>query len=504
MRIFVWLPIWLTVALLSLPSVQAAKLDGLEAKIDAFVSSKSPHPDTGVAVGVVENGRLVFFKGYGKRDREKNLPVTENTIFAIGSCSKAFTSLGVAMLADEGKLSLDEPVKSVLPDFLLSDPAVSEQVTLTDMLTHRVGMPRHDLLWYLAPFTADELFERLPYLALSRKAGKGFREAHQYNNLMYMAAGRAIEAASGQRWEDFTKDRIFTKLGMNEAQFSPAESQSAPDFAFPYAGGDKLPFKELPSVAPAGAINASTADMVKWVAFWQRDGLTQSGERLLSDEMRARLFRKESSGAIPRVGVEFDYGLGWFLNKVADKDIYWHAGNIDGFSAHVSFLPGKDLGLVILTNEAQGNVFQLPWKLVQDGNELKLLPYLIYEHLLRTGDRDLGLLEDKQLASYLEPSMPSMEWPAPPVGVPFVSATRELEFYDLGYGKIILREQGSQLGLDYYGNFLPLKPTLFPDVYVVETPTGNNWEVRFQRVGEEIVSVSVPFEPEVDPILFVR
>lgn len=483
----------------------AANLDGLEARIDAFIASRQSSPDTGVAVGIVENGKLVFFKGYGKRDKEKNLPVTENTLFAIGSCTKSFTSLGIAMLADEGKLSLDAPVRNSLPDFILSDIGVSEIASFTDLLSHRVGMPRHDLLWYLTDFSGDELYERLPYLGFNRTPGKGFREGHQYNNLMYMVSGRAIGQLSGQSWEEFTRERIFKKLGMNSAQFSVEESQKSEDFAQPYTGKTLMPFKNITSVGPAGSVNASVADAVKWISFWQRGGLTESGERLVSEEKMARLFRKESSEKIPEVGVEFDYGLGWFLNEVAGKKIYWHAGNIDGFSAHISFLPGENLGLVVLTNENSGNLYQLPWKLVKNGTEQKLMPYLIYEHLLGAGDRGLGLLEDSQLVSYLQPLAPLVTSVKSPVPA-FNSLLKENVFQELGYGRMILRETEGKLALDYYGTELPLTATLFPDVY--QTPAldspGKTWEVRLQRAGEDVLSVSVPLEPAVDPILFVR
>jgi len=491
-------------ALFSL-SAQAANLDGLEARIDAFITTRQSSPDTGVAVGIVENGKLIFFKGYGKRDKEKNLPVTESTLFAIGSCSKSFTSLGIAMLADEGKLNFDEPVRKILPDFMVSDVSVSEQATFVDLLTHRVGLPRHDLLWYLTDFSADELFERLPYLGFNRNPGKGFREGHQYNNLMYVVSGRAIETLSGKSWEEFTRERIFDKLGMNRAQFSVEESQKSENFALPYAGATLLPFKGLKNVGPAGAINASMGDAVKWVAFWQRGGVTESGERLVSEGKIERLFRRESSEKIPQVGVEFDYGLGWFLNEVAGKKVYWHAGNIDGFSAHISFLPGENLGLVVLTNESGGNVYQLPWKLVQNGNEQKLLPYLIYEHLLGAGDRGLGLLEDNQLVSYLAPLAPQPLSVKAPTAA-FATLLKEIVFHDLGYGRLILREAEGSLALDYYGNVMPLTATLFPDVY--QTPSldspGKTWEVRLQRAGEDLLSVSVPMELAVDPILFVR
>lgn len=483
-------------------------LEGLEAKIDAFVEKARPHPDSGLAVGLVKDGKLVFFKAYGLRDREKKQPITEDTLFAIGSCTKSFTSLGVAMLADEGKLALDSPVRSVLPDFTLSDISLSERASFVDLLTHRVGLPRHDMVWYATPFSSDELFERLPYLALNRKPGKGFREAHQYNNLMYMVLGRAIAKASGKSWERFTEERIFNKLGMTSAQFSVEENERGEAFALPYRAEKALAYKNLQSVGPAGSINANMRDGVRWISFWQRGGVSESGERLVSEESLHRIFRPESHVDAPSWGVQFDYGLGWFLNEVAGKKIAWHAGNIDGFSAHMSFAPGENLGLVVLTNENGAIQFQLPWKTAQGGTEKKLLPYVIYEHLFEKSSvgGDGAQLHKPPLAFVRQP----FASPAPSPFHAFVAflapLVREQEFHDLGYGRLVLRSEGGQYTIQYYNQVSLLVPTGEPDVFLAASPENpdEKVEVRLLRAGEEILSVSVPFEPEVDPIVFLR
>jgi CubicO group peptidase (beta-lactamase class C family) len=495
----------------------AANLNGLEQRVDAFVEKHRPHPQTGITVGVVENGKLVFSKSYGLRDREKNLPVTPSTLFALGSCTKSFVALGAAMLHDSGKLSLDQPVRGLLPEFALADLRVGQEATFTDLLSHRVGLPRHDLLWYLSPFDSRELYQRLPYLSLNRKPGKGFREGHQYNNLMYMVLGQALEQASGESWQELTRLRIFQPLGMSRANFAVEESQREDDFAQPYSGASLLPFKALPQVAPAGAINASLEDTVRWLAFLQAGGVTEEGERLVSEASFARLLKPESEAAFPEVGVDFKYGLGFFLNEVAGRRVVWHAGNIDGFSAHVSWMPEEKLGLVVLTNESAGNAFQLPWKLVRDGSEQKLLPYVLYEHMLAANERGLGLVEDNSLVSRLESVSPVPAVPGPAAtwngltealsqAAGEAPAATESVYEDLGYGLIYLRRFDGRLALDYYGTLLPLEPTLFPDLF--HTPAldrpGKRWEIRLEKAGDEVVSVSVPFEAEVDPIVFAK
>ena len=162
----------------------------------------------GVAVGVVERGHLVFARGFGYRDVDQRLPVTPDTLFPLGSCSKAFTATAIALLADEGRIALDAPVRAYLPDFALADPAASATLTIRDLLTHKSGLPRHDLFWYQAPFSRDELYRRLRFLEPSGPA----RTRWGYNSLMYVVAGRIVEKVSGESWERFVQARILLPL----------------------------------------------------------------------------------------------------------------------------------------------------------------------------------------------------------------------------------------------------------------------------------------------------
>src|SRR5690606_5250479 len=148
----------------------------------------------GVAVGVVERGHLVFARGFGYRDLEDRLSITPDTLFPLGSCSKAFTATAIALLADDGKVALDAPVRTYLPDFALADPVASATLTTRDLLTHRSGLPRHDFFWYRAPFSREELYGRLRFLEPRGPA----RNRWGYNSLMYVVAGRIVEKVSGQ------------------------------------------------------------------------------------------------------------------------------------------------------------------------------------------------------------------------------------------------------------------------------------------------------------------
>lgn len=171
----------------------------------------------GIAVGIIKDDEIIYCNELGLRDVNKNLNVTKDTLFAIGSASKSFTSLSIGILVDEGKLDLDTPIKKYMPSFEMQNKYAEEHLTLRDMLCHRSGLPRHDILWYTNPsLSRKELVDKIKYLEFS----KDFRETWQYNNLMYATAGYLVELVTGMTWEEFVKSRILEPLGMNSTNFS--------------------------------------------------------------------------------------------------------------------------------------------------------------------------------------------------------------------------------------------------------------------------------------------
>lgn len=170
----------------------------------------------GLAISIVKDGNVIFAEGFGFRDVKQNLKVTPQTLFAIGSCSKAFTATAVGILVDEGKVDWDKPVRTYLPSFKLQDGVASERMTPRDLLSHRSGLPRHDLMWYGATYSREELFDRLQYL----KPSKDFRAVWQYQNLMFMTAGYLVGEVASTTWEDFIRKRILDPLDMKETNFS--------------------------------------------------------------------------------------------------------------------------------------------------------------------------------------------------------------------------------------------------------------------------------------------
>src|SRR4051794_22317400 len=219
----------------------------------------------GAAVAVIYKGEVILSKGYGLRDVAKSLPVTPETLFAIGSCTKAFTSFDIALLVEEDKLNWDTPIREYLPDFRMFDPVASEQMTARDLTSHRGGLPRHDFLWYGSSFSREELYHRLRYL----KPNKPFRSGYDYQNLMFMLAGYLVGKVAGTSWEAFTQQRILDRLGMSDTNFSVSVSETAANASLPYEFQDDtiklIPFRNIDNVAPAGSINSTLVDMLKWL-----------------------------------------------------------------------------------------------------------------------------------------------------------------------------------------------------------------------------------------------
>src|SRR5580658_7512111 len=236
----------------------AQKFDGF----DAFANQElRDWKCDGFAIAIVQDGKVILSKGYGLRDVKKNLPVTEKTLFAIGSATKSFTVTSLGVLVDQGKLDWDKPVRDYLPDFRLWDQFATERMTPRDLVTHRSGLPRHDLMWYNSPFTRQELFDRLRYL----EPNKDFRTNFQYQNLMFMTAGYLAGHVAGMPWEDHVRRVIFEPLGMSSTNFSVNDMQKSADHSQPYTVVKEqireMPFRNIDTIGPAGSINSNVEDM---------------------------------------------------------------------------------------------------------------------------------------------------------------------------------------------------------------------------------------------------
>jgi CubicO group peptidase (beta-lactamase class C family) len=314
----------------------------------------------GVAVGIVVNGQTLFSRGYGVRNVNENLPVTERTLFPIASCTKAFTALALGQLVDEGKVAFDDPVRKYIPEFCLLDQEIADQLTIRDLLAHRTGMARHDPIWIYSEIHRSSVIGLLQHL----EPACGLRQAFQYNNFMYTIAGIVIERITGKSWEEVIADRIIEPLQMNDSNLSVRELQICSDFSLPYAEIEgtvkNFPFRDTFPVNPGCGINSSILDMAKWVGFQFSNGSFFSRE-IIHPEILQEMHALQMPFSLPLNANEeiyqLGYGLGWFIGKYRGHDMISHDGAIDGFFSEVCFLPKEGLGLVVLTNSSSNGPY---------------------------------------------------------------------------------------------------------------------------------------------------
>jgi|HigsolmetaAR202D_1030399.scaffolds.fasta_scaffold02925_5 Beta-lactamase class C and other penicillin binding proteins len=317
----------------------------------------------GAAVAITRGDDIIYLKGFGVREKGRPERVTPDTRFAIASATKAFTSTAVAMLVDEGKMSWDDKVRKHLPYFHLSDPFADENVTLRDILSHRTGLSRHDMLWYGSPWSREEVIRRIGKVKLSQP----FRSGYLYQNIMYIAAGEAVAAAAGMPWEDFIRKRIFEPLGMTNSDCSVKDVLNSLDHASPHRklldrSVRVIPWRNVDNAGPAGSINSSARDLTKWMRFQLNEG-TFDGKQLVS---AASLHETHLPHTVVRMDqplrmltsemTQLTYGLGWFINDYRGHAVVSHSGAIDGFRANITLLPKEKIGIAVLTNLDQLNV----------------------------------------------------------------------------------------------------------------------------------------------------
>src|SRR5947208_2377922 len=241
-----------TALLLFLFATVAAAQDFDKPARDAAAAWRFP----GLAVAVVQNDKVVFARAYGVKEIGKPEPVTIDSLFQIGSTTKAFTTTAMAMLVDEKKLDWDDPVHKHLEYFHLADACADSLVTLRDIVSHRTGLSRHDELWDNSPWSRDEILHRVAGVKLS----KPIRTAYQYNNIMFMAAGDVVAAAARTSWDEFVRARIFTPLRMAHTRTAFADwatSDHASGHRYARGAMTVQPALDDTNVGPAGSIKSS-------------------------------------------------------------------------------------------------------------------------------------------------------------------------------------------------------------------------------------------------------
>jgi CubicO group peptidase (beta-lactamase class C family) len=332
---------------------QQAPLQGLDSYIDKAIKDWEV---PGLAIAIVHNDGVVYSKGFGVKELGKSGAVTDRTLFAIGSASKAFTAAVLGTLVDEGKVRWDDPAAKYLAGFEINDPYASRELSIRDLLSHRSGLSRGDQLWYATDYDRDEILRRVRYL----RPTWSFRSNFGYQNIMYLAAGQVAAKVTGKSWDDLVAERIFAPLGMTSSNTSTRKLAGQPDVATPHAKlNDKLtaiPWRNIDNVGPAGSINSNVVDMVQWVRL-QLNGGTVGGKTVLKPATVREMHQPNTvirsdartDSLLPETHLRA-YGLGWFLEDYRGRKLVHHGGNIDGMSALVLMVPEERLGMVILTN----------------------------------------------------------------------------------------------------------------------------------------------------------
>jgi CubicO group peptidase (beta-lactamase class C family) len=328
------------------------ELDALAA--EAMEEWKIP----GLALAVVQPGEAPLLKAYGQRDVEAGLPVTTETQFNICSITKSFTSTGLALLMDEGRLDWAKPVRDYLPEFRLQDAVATDRVTVRDLLCHHSGLPRHDWVWMPADLSRMQMMAAMRHLESSRDV----RDTWQYSNLAYNVAGLVTERISGQSWEDFISSRLTGKLDMT-VSFAPEDLAAAPDGAVPYVmdGNTRLRTQLWPiRTTAAGGINAPIGGLARWMEFHLGGGTSEGRPMLAPALIRQLQAPRVHSGSsdFAEFG-DTHYGLGFHTYSYRGERVVGHSGGWIGWSTLMSMMPGRGLGVAVLTNRAPHPVTQI-------------------------------------------------------------------------------------------------------------------------------------------------
>lgn len=344
------------------------------ADFDSYIESvRRTFEVPGIAVAVVKDGEIVLAKGWGDRELGK-APVDADTLFAIASNTKAFTATALNLLAEEGKLNLDDRVIDHLPWFQMADPYVTREMRVRDLLAHRsgLGLGAGDLLyWPTTDYTTAEVARRLRHVPLTGS----FRDRYAYDNILYGVAQLVVEQASGQSFESFLRVRIFAPLGMDAVRYNSDALKPGDNAATGYALADFKDLQPAPrlswhNVSGAGGLYASAQDMAKWMRLQLAGGTYRDAagreQRMFQEKTQQQMWSVITPIAVPQPSVpellpakpnSIGYGQGWTLSDYRGDKLVWHTGGWPGMVSRLTLVPDRKLGVVVLTNAELGGAF---------------------------------------------------------------------------------------------------------------------------------------------------
>ena len=445
----------------------------------------------GASLAIVQGGD-VYTKGYGVKSLVTGEGVTTETLFANASTTKALTATGIALLVDEGKMAWDDPVRKWLPNFRLADPHADALVTVRDLLCHRTGLPRHDMLWYHSAYNRAEILRRIG----SAKLTATFRGAYQYQNICYTAAGECARAASGaESWEAFMRERLLGPLGMHRSCLSANLAQLDENHATPHQWlkGKVVPSEWLnfDNAGPCGTLNSSATEMVGWLRFLLAGGVTPEGTRLLSEKTLRETWvphiptpiDDDTRAKYPFV-VQSSYCLGWTLQNYRNGlPVLNHGGAIDGFRAHVLMVPTERIALAVFTNVGRPLVEQARYAVLDILLGLEPMDWLAVQKT------ELAKIEqDQKDAEKKRKDQRKTRLPHPLPLSAYVG-----EFDDPAYGAVTVTLEEKRLCLKWNGWSSPLKHHTY-QTFLTDTENSNwqNREARFRaNATGEVISLQL-------------
>lgn len=394
------------------------------AALDAYVSTAVEEWGVpGLAIAVVKDGELAFERGYGLRELGREGAVDADTLFAIGSTTKAMTAATVALQVDAGRLGWDDRVEERLPWFRLADPWVSRELTVRDLLTHRAGLGNVDLLWYGADRSRREILEKMALVEPAYSMRAGF----VYQNILYVAAGEVAAAAAGTSWEELLVSGILEPLGMDRTVVTVADTTAMDDVASPHDRVDGeltvIENARFDSMASAGTIWSSVHDMSLWLRMLLAEGRAGE-EQVLSEGAVAELLRPQTLLDLAQLYPDVEllsphwtsYALGWFQLDYHGRAVSFHTGSIDGMSAIVGLVPDEELGVVVLANRDHAELrHALLWKTLDlwageaDGRDWSAELRELYDGL--TAEAEAGRAErDENRIAGTTPTLPLTDY----------------------------------------------------------------------------------------------
>lgn len=483
------------------------RLKGLDKELNKILEATKA---AGFAVAVVDGDKVIYAKGFGYSDYENKIPADVNTLFAIGSSTKAFTSSILGQLREEDKLSFDDSPLKYVPELKFFNDDMNNNIIIKDLMCHRTGLPRHDFSWYLFPSTdKDSLLQRVEY----QEPFTGIRQQWYYNNFMFLAQGVIAERITGKSWETNIKERFFTPLGMTRSNVNIEELEKSSNTAYGYElkKGDiisKMDYYKIAGMSPAGSINSSVNDMSKWLMTWLSKGKYKDqnilSEAYVNEAMSSQMVVAPSlpDAENPDMHIS-NYGYGWMIASYRGHYRVEHGGNIDGFSASVAFFPSDNLGIVVLANQNGSAVPGLVRNTIADrllqGETTNWTKRFIdgQEKAKKAGEE----AKTKSTSTKVKNTKPShnlLEYAG--------------KYSNLGYGAFDIKVENDSLFAIFKLKKLYLKHYHYDifepfDVNKTVIDTSESSSLRFNFVTNDIGDISyakMQVEPALDPIEFKR